>query len=949
MSTLAADSPSSARSPHFIVSDLPGGEQGLDAEAVAVRLESTRAALARTLGLPDSVCAQIRVEAAPSPEAGGDARRLTFGALPISTWSLGLLERDLVSLLLSEAYGKPRRSSALIVDGLLGVVGEHGRRGGALDARVAASVVRGEDVRLSELLSRDAPLPSHSAWADAAASFVGHVLRTRGTTALADLWLSAGGVARSTVDDANPLVTMERDWRAMLDRAHARELGVAGLARNGWRYSRPHWRSAMLAGVTLTPSVAFIMLQPLALAALVDLAILPRDSTMAAELIAGLVALLVVYVAGDLAHQYTVARLATLIGSDLRRALFEHFQRLSLAYFGRSQQGDLLSRFTSSIEAVERAVGTEIPFALNYLLTIGVGAAILLAIEWRLAVLCLALLPTVLIGPRVLAARAEEANYERQAAGAQLASTVQENLAGYAVVKAFGLQDLAQGRFDRELRAFRQRAVRVGFLSSVVGASMTVSAYSLLVIAMGTGTFMAMSGSMTVGSLVAFTEILWWMSSSVQLLGGVVPPIQQAAAGLQRIREVLNEHPHVADAHDAVPLPTLASRISMEDVSFSYTGDETSLRDVSLRIDRGESVAFIGPSGCGKSTVLSLLLRFYDPQHGAVRYDGFDARSVTQASLRSQIATVLQDSFLFNATIRENIRMGRPSASDAEVEVAARAAEIHDSILALPYGYETVVGERGGRLSGGQRQRIAIARAVLRNPPILILDEATSALDVATEAAVNATLRKLGHGRTVVNVTHRLATVAGCDRIFVLDQGRIVEHGRHAELLAREGEYYRMWQKQSRFVVSEDGSQAGVDPDWLPSIPLFAGVPEPLLADIAGRLVTEGTAAGRALIVEGDPGDKFYILVRGSVEVVKHLDGRDQQLAVLQDGDFFGETALLHDVPRTATVRTLTSCTFLTLQRGQFLDLVHQAPELARVIDEVERQRLAEQAEAGAH
>jgi ATP-binding cassette subfamily B protein len=393
---------------------------------------------------------------------------------------------------------------------------------------------------------------------------------------------------------------------------------------------------------------------------------------------------------------------------------------------------------------------------------------------------------------------------------------------------------------------------------------------------------------------------------------------------------------------EATPLPRFAKAIRFEDVDFSYTDGQRHLRGVSFAIHAGESVAFVGPSGSGKSTILNLLTRFYDPVAGQVAIDDHDLRHVTQTSWRAQSGIVFQESFLFNTTIRENIRVGKPEATDAAVEAAARAAEMHDLIERMPHGYETVVGERGNRLSGGQRQRIAIARAMLRDPAILILDEATAALDAATEAAINLTLAQLARGRTVIAVTHRLASVGQADRIFVLNHGQLVEQGRHPVLLAHGGVYTQLWHKQSGFVISEDGTSATVDTARLRALPLLSSLDERLLAEIARRFVAERYPAERLVVHEGDPGDKFYLIVRGAVRVTTTAaTGGEQELTVLQDGDHFGEIALLQDIPRTATIRTHLPSLFLTLSRAQLLRLMESAPQLRTVLDQAIAQRLA--------
>jgi ATP-binding cassette subfamily B protein len=426
----------------------------------------------------------------------------------------------------------------------------------------------------------------------------------------------------------------------------------------------------------------------------------------------------------------------------------------------------------------------------------------------------------------------------------------------------------------------------------------------------------------------------------------IAPSILRASGGLARIEELLAEEPSVVDPEKALALPRLARAITFKDVSFGYAPDHLTLVGMSFEIERGSHVAFVGRSGSGKSTVLSLLLRFHDPTSGCVLIDGVDLREARQADVRRQTAIVSQESFLFDTTIRENLLAARPNASDAEIEAATRAAEAHPFIEALPGRYDATVGKHGERLSGGQRQRLAIARALLRDPAILLLDEATSALDAATEAALDRTLTSVGKGRTVVTVTHRLHSITNADRIFVLENGHLVEQGRHADLLLLAGVYAETWRKQNGLQIARDGATASITAERLRLTPLFRDLEPAVLEEASHRFASEQVPGDRLVLQEGDPGDRFYIIARGRVAVSKGDEGdAERMVAVLETGDHFGEIALLRDVPRTATVRTLSPCVFLTLQRGHFLELIERIPDLLPALEHIAGRRAAAETE----
>ena len=692
---------------------------------------------------------------------------------------------------------------------------------------------------------------------------------------------------------------------------------------------RPYRGHVLLLGLLLLLEMAFQASIPISFKFLLDRGVVARDLHFLVAMLSGLGAATVVVMAAGLFRDHLYARLGSRVLADLRSRMFRHLQFLSMSFYSRAQTGDVLSRFSADLSAVETAMAGAISWGVLPALDVLASTILLFWLDWRLALAAMLIWPLCLGGPRVFAPRASLASYHLKQEEAQTLSAIQENVAAQAVVKAFGLERPSVADFDRRNAALASSRVRFAFLSAMVERSAAVGIYVLQVVILGLGSYLAYEGQITIGSLAAFQALFLSLSYSLSYVTQYVPPVLLASGGMRRIEELLAEEPQVVEAPDATPLAGPAREVAFEGVIFSYGGDVLNLDHVTFRVSAGSSVAFVGSSGSGKSTVLNLVMRFYDPRAGSVVIGGREVRGILLESLRASFGVVFQENFLFNTTLRENIRVGKPGATAAEVEAAARAAEIHEFIVGLPHGYDTMVGERGGRLSGGERQRIAIARAILRDPRILILDEATSALDPGTEAALNATLARVARGRTVLAVTHRLQSVTAADRIFVLDHGRLVEEGRHVELLERRGAYRRLWDKQSGFEVSEHGDSAQAVASRLQAFPILERLERPLLEELSASFVTERHPEGRLVIQQGDPGDKFYILVRGTVEVVKAgPDGAEQRIRVLEDGDFFGEIALLKDTPRTATVRTLSQCVFLTLQREQFTSLIRRAPHL---------------------
>ncbi len=635
------------------------------------------------------------------------------------------------------------------------------------------------------------------------------------------------------------------------------------------------------------------------------------------------------------------ARIGANLLNDLRFNMYRHLQQLSMSYYAKVQAGDIAARFLADFAAVENFIILSFPFALNSALFLVISMAILLVIQWKMALFAMCGLVVSLRFGHWIEPRASMATRNAKRAQADIAAVLHENIQAQPVIKLFRLHGLMTENFRRLGIRFRDTSARSNFLLYMTEL---VPSHSIMLIGLATlcvGAVFVFHGLLTIGDLVAFQLILNEVTVNVSEFTWSIPSYVQASVSMQRINELLTERPEVVDQPDAAPLPRPVSEIALNRVSFGYVSGHMNLSEVNLTIPVNQSVLFVGQSGCGKSTVLNLLMRFYDPINGSVTVDGRDIRNVTQDSLRSHMSVVLQESFLFNTSIRENIRMGKSGATDADVEAAARTAEIHDIIMGMPDGYNTMVGERGSSLSGGQRQRVAIARAIISDPAVLLLDEATASLDHATADSINASLARISQGRTMISVTHRLEMGPLVDRIFVFKEGRLVDQGRHDELLESGGLYAELWAKQTGFHIAGDGS-AEVAPARLREIPLLTTLDDASREALAELFVTERMPKDRVVVEFGEPGDKFYIIVRGRAAVSKpDSDGAERCVGVLESGDHFGEIALVNKSPRTATVRTVTDCVFLTLSSVHFLRMLKENPRMHAAIDEVMRTRAA--------
>jgi ABC-type multidrug transport system fused ATPase/permease subunit len=478
-------------------------------------------------------------------------------------------------------------------------------------------------------------------------------------------------------------------------------------------------------------------------------------------------------------------RVSVAVEFDLRELFYRHLQALELGFFDRQQTGQLMSRATVDLQSIRFFLGYGLVFLTQNALTIAFASVVMFAIKPWLAALALLPVPFVVLSAMRYNRRSRPAVQEIQQRLAELTAEVEESISGIRIVKAFARERYMLGRFRHSvLRVFDQNIYSTrlqAFYSPLLGFLPSLGLGVVLLL----GGRAVINGSLSLGDFTAFYTYLIMLTTPMRLLGMSLGMAQRAVASGNRLFEILDRAPRIESAPGAPPLPDGSGRVELRRASLAYNGGQPALEDVDLAVEAGWTVALVGPTGGGKTSLVALLARLYDPSRGTVRIDGVDLRAVDLRSLRSQVAFVADESFLFSATVAENIAYAKPSATREEIEMAARRAQAHGFIAQLPQGYDTLVGERGLTLSGGQRQRVAIARALLADPRILILDDATSSVDARTEAAIKRGLREALAGRTTFIVAHRMSTISLADEVVVMDGGRIVDRGTHDELLER--------------------------------------------------------------------------------------------------------------------------------------------------------------------
>lgn len=561
-------------------------------------------------------------------------------------------------------------------------------------------------------------------------------------------------------------------------------------------FIKPYWKRLLLAIVCIIMSAAANLYVPWIIKDMIDKVLMERDMVLLNLIAVGIVVVFFFRGIFFYGQSYLVSYIAQRVIIDVREKLYVKFQKLQLAYYEKKQTGTIMSYITNDVAALQAAlVDSLIELVTESSILVG-SLVMMFYLDWKLSLVTLIVVPLIGQAMKIFGRKLKKSGSLIQERTAEITSLLQETISGVRVVKSFAREEYEIDRFQKQNDLNFKANMKSVQLSSLLTPTVEFLAAVIVTVILWFGGYQVVSGALTAGALIAFLTYAVNLANPVKRISRVYGTINKAMAAAERVFDVLDTQEDLKDKPDAKELPKISGKVKFDHVSFGYKDGVNVLHDLSLIANPGQVIAFVGPSGAGKSTIANLIPRFYDVTEGDITIDDIDIRDVTIKSLREQIGVVPQETMLFSGTIKENIRYGRLDATDEEIIEAAKAANAHNFIMNLADGYDTKIGERGITLSGGQRQRMAIARAILKNPRILILDEATSALDTESEEIVQEALDKLMVGRTSFVIAHRLSTIVHADKIIVLDNGRVQEMGTHQELMQTGGLYSHLYNIQ---------------------------------------------------------------------------------------------------------------------------------------------------------